>query len=213
MVFTNASRALPPWGGAAAFFGTSPFAFGAPTGGGAPFLIDMAMSVVARGKLKFAAQRGEPIAPGLALDKQGRQTTDGQAAFEGVVLPFGGVKGAALSWMMDVLGGVFTGAAFGGDVGNPFTDLGQAQGTGHVMLAIRADLFMSMETFEARIQSLAERAKAQPRSQGVDEILSPGEPESRQHTRNIRHGIPLTPDVVAAIKHVGTRMSVVWPFE
>jgi LDH2 family malate/lactate/ureidoglycolate dehydrogenase len=69
----------------------------------------MACSIVARGKLKFAAQRGEPIPEGLALDKQGRPTTDGAEAFEGVVLPMGGVKGAGLSMLMDVLSGVHTG--------------------------------------------------------------------------------------------------------
>lgn len=107
----------------------SPFAAGAPTGGDSPFVLDMACSIIARGKLKFAAQRGEAITEGLALDRQGRPTTDGAAAFEGVVLPMGGVKGAGFSLLMEVLSGVFTGAAFGGEVRNPFTGLDGPQGT------------------------------------------------------------------------------------
>ena len=83
-----------------------------------PFVLDMASSIVTRGKRKFAAQRGEAIAEELALDKEGRPTTDGKKAFKGVMLPFAGVKGAGLSMLMDVLSGVLTGAAFGGDVLN-----------------------------------------------------------------------------------------------
>lgn len=93
MAFTNASPALPVWGGRTQFLGTSPLAVGAPAGASSSFVLDMACSIVARGKLKFAAQRGEPIPEGLALDRQGRPTTDGAAAFEGVVLPVGGGQG------------------------------------------------------------------------------------------------------------------------
>ncbi len=175
-VYSNASPALPPWGGRRPFFGTNPFAFGAPSGAETPFLADMAMSVVARGKLKFAAQRGDTIPEGLALDKEGRPTTDGQAAYEGAVLPFGGVKGAALSWMMDVLGGVFTGAAFAGAVANPYSRLDRPQDVGHLFVVLRADLFMPLADFENRMDDLAAGVKAEPRAQGVEEILAPGEP-------------------------------------
>ncbi|MBL6958421.1 MAG: Ldh family oxidoreductase [Rhodospirillales bacterium] len=207
-VHTNASAALPPWGGARALLGTNPFAFSAPTGDGAPFLIDMAMSNVARGKLKFAAQRGEAIPEGLALDKDGQPTTDGAAAFEGVVLPFGGVKGAALSWMNDVLGGVFTGAAYGGDVANPFTGLDRPQNVGHVMIAMRADLFMPLADFEERMTDLAQRAKGLPKAEGFESILAPGEPEELKAAHNRARGIPLTADVRAALQDVGVATGV-----
>jgi LDH2 family malate/lactate/ureidoglycolate dehydrogenase len=203
LAFTNASPALPVWGGRAKFLGTSPFAAGAPTGAGSPFVLDMACSIVARGKLKFAAQRGEAIPEGLALDRQGRPTTDGAAAFEGVVLPMGGVKGAGLSLLMEVLSGVFTGAAFGGEVRNPFTGLDGPQGTGHFFMALRADLFMPMETFEKRMRTLAGRVKKQPLAQGFDEILMPGEPESRTERERLVSGIPLTRDVLESLQSEG----------
>jgi LDH2 family malate/lactate/ureidoglycolate dehydrogenase len=208
LAFTNASPALPVWGGRTPFLGTSPFAAGTPTGAAPPFVLDMACSIVARGKLKFAAQRGDPIPEGLALDKQGRPTTDGAEAFEGVVLPMGGVKGAGLAMLMDVLSGVFTGAAFGGDVRNPFTGLDGPQHTGHFCMALKADLFMPMDAFQARMQTLAERVKAQPRAEGVDEILMPGEPEDRKEQERRVQGIPLTPDVVLALQSEGERVGV-----
>jgi LDH2 family malate/lactate/ureidoglycolate dehydrogenase len=138
----------------------------------------------------------------LALDKKGRPTTDGQAAFEGVVLPFGGVKGSALSMLMEVLSGVLTGAAFGGDVRNPFTGLDSFQGTGHFFMALKADAFMPFEQFKERLGTLAARVKAQPPAEGVDQILMPGEPEALTESERSENGIPLTPDVVASLMAV-----------
>ena len=198
--FTNASPALPVWGGRDKFFGTNPFAAGAPTDDIPAFVVDMACSIIARGMLKFAAQRGEPIPGGLALDRSGRPTTDGKEAFEGVVLPFGGVKGAALAMLMEVLSGVLTGAAFGGEVRNPFTGLDGPQGTGHFFLALKADLFMSLNEFKQRMQTLTERVKAQTLAEGFEEIQIPGEPEQRTEKLRLKNGIPLTPDVIETLK-------------
>jgi L-2-hydroxycarboxylate dehydrogenase (NAD+) len=134
-VYTNASPALPPFGGRVPMLGTNPYAVGIPGGRLGDIVIDMACTVVARGKLKFAAQRGEAIAEGLALDEHGRPTTDGAAAFRGTVLPFGGHKGSALALQLDVMCGVMIGAAFGGAVRNPFTGLDGPQDVGHFFLA------------------------------------------------------------------------------
>lgn len=211
MAFTNASPALPVFGGRSKFLGTSPFAAGAPAGNSPPFVLDMACSIVARGKLKYAAQRGEAIPEGLALDQQGRPTTDGAAAFEGVVLPMGGVKGSGLSLLMDVLSGVFTGAAFGGAVKNPFTGLDGPQGTGHFFMALRTDLFMPLEAFENRMQTLSQRVKQQPKAEGFEEILMPGEPEARNEAVRGTKGIPLTEDVFHALVEEGDRAGVAFP--
>jgi LDH2 family malate/lactate/ureidoglycolate dehydrogenase len=213
IALTNGSPALPPWGGAKPFFGTSPLSIAAPTHGrAAPFCVDMAMSVVARGKLKFAAQRGHQIPAGLALDNQGQPTTDGAAAFDGVVLPFGGMKGAALAWAMDVLAGVLTGAAYGGDVANPFRTLDRPQNAGHLFIAIRANLFLPMDSFVFRMDDLANRCKALPHALGFDEILSPGEPELRRASKNRKNGVALTPDVTDDLAKVAAKVGIDWPF-
>jgi L-2-hydroxycarboxylate dehydrogenase (NAD+) len=212
MVFTNASPALAPWGASKAFLGASPFGFAAPTPEGKTFVIDMAMSRVARGKLKFAAARGEAIPEGYALDKDGKPTTDGKAAFEGTMLPFGEYKGAALSWMMDVLGGAFTGAAFGGDVGNPFSNMERPADVGHVFVAIRADLFMPIDAFTERMGELDKRIKALPKAVGFDEILSPGEPEARRKSKYSSGGIPVPINVLEDLRREAERAHIAWPF-
>jgi len=206
--FTNASPALPVYGGRSQFLGTNPFAAGAPAGAAPPFVLDMACSIVARGKLKFAAQRGKAIPQGLALDTRGRPTTDGTEAFEGVVLPMGGVKGSGLSLLMDVLSGVLTGAAFGGEVKNPFTGLDGPQGTGHFFMALKADLFTTLEHFESRMQELADRVKRQPKAEGVDEILMPGEPEEQMERQRKVSGIPLSQDVFESLVLEGNRAGI-----
>lgn len=97
LVFTNSSPALPVWGGKSKLMGVSPIACGAPGGDEKPFILDMAPSVAARGKIYKAKRRGEKIPTDWALDAEGRQTDDPAAALEGVMLPLGGPKGSGLS--------------------------------------------------------------------------------------------------------------------
>lgn len=210
-VFTNASKAMPVWGGRAAFLGTNPFAAGAPGGKRGPFVLDMATTVTARGKLRFAGQRGEPIAPGLALDKDGRPTTDGMAAFHGMVLPMAGAKGSGLSMLMEILGGVLSGAAFAGDVANLFTDFSRPQNVGHFFMAFRPDLFMPRAAYDERMDTLFERAKATPKAEGFDEILMAGEPEARAEAKRRIEGIPLSADVVAELGDEAAKASLALP--
>src|SRR3546814_16666002 len=96
MSFTTSAPALAPAGAAERLLGTSPFGFAAPTTDDRTFLTDMAMSRVARGKLKFADQRGEQVPLGYALASAGRPTTDRTAEYAGTSLPIGEPKGAAM---------------------------------------------------------------------------------------------------------------------
>lgn len=212
MAFTNASPALPPWGGRAPFFGTSPLAVGVPAGSQPSYVLDMAMSVLARGNVYVAAQKGAEIPPGLALDREGRPTTDPQALIDGgTMLPFGGVKGAALSMLMDILGGVLSGAAFGGEVGNPHSGFDRPQDVGHLFIAIDHALMMPRQVFLDRMDELIARTKAQPRAAGAEEILIPGERELRSFQHRSRDGIPLGPELLAALRREAVERGVAFP--
>lgn len=211
LAFTNSSPAMPAWGGRVNFHGAAPLAVGAPGGRHGDYVLDMAMTVIARGKIRLAAARGEPIASGLALDQSGRPTTDAAAAFEGVLLPFGGVKGSALAFMMDILSGVMTGSAFAGGVKSLYFDFSGPQDVGHLFVAMRADLFMPLDAFRARMDEMIERAKACPRAEGCDEILIPGEPEARTAARRAVTGIPVTADVIDTLVAEGEAVGVTMP--
>ncbi|MFJ1292962.1 Ldh family oxidoreductase [Paracoccus yeei] len=211
LIFTNSSPAIPMWGGRTTFLGASPIAAGIPGGKHPPYVMDMAMTVIARGKIRLAAMKGDPIPQGLALDVDGNPTTDAAKAFEGVCLPFGGVKGSVLGTLMDLLAGLFTGANFGGDVKSLYFDHSEPQNVGHLFFAIRPDLFMALTDFQARMDTFYERIKELPRAAGVDEIMLPGEPEQRREDQRRQGGIPVTDNVIADLTAEGARVGVAFP--
>jgi L-2-hydroxycarboxylate dehydrogenase (NAD+) len=208
MIFTNSSPAIAMYGGRTTFLGASPIAAGIPGGKHAPYVMDMAMTVIARGKIRLAAMKGEPIPEGLALDVEGNPTTDAAKAFEGVCLPFGGVKGSVLATLMDLMSGVLTGANFGGDVKSLYFDHSEPQNVGHLFFAIKPDLFMSLDDFGARMDEFYERIKKLPKAAKVDEIMMPGEPEERREATRRREGIPVTANVIRDLQAEGGRIGL-----
>lgn len=192
LVFTNSSPAQPVWGGSTKRMGVSPLACGAPGGSDSrPFILDMAPSVAARGKVYKALRRGEKIPLDWALDKDGKPTDDPARALDGVMLPMGGPKGSALSIMMDVFSGVLSGSAFAGHVGGPF-EFSKPADVGHFLVAIKPDLFMTLEEFKSRMEYLYQRVVTSPKMEGVDQIYFPGEIELINKEKRLVQGIPFT---------------------
>lgn len=196
LVFTNSSPALPAWGGREPLLGVSPLACGAPGGDGGdgsdgvPFLLDMAPSVAARGKIHKALRRGEAIPDDWALDAAGSRTTDPAAALDGgVMLPMGGPKGSALAIMMDVFSGVLSGSAYAGHVAGPY-DPSRPGDVGHFILVMKPDLFVSAEDFKARMKYLYNRVTGSKKMAGVGRIYFPGEIEIVRQEERLKSGIP-----------------------
>lgn len=212
-VYTNASPAMPIWGGRDAFLGTSPYAFAAPGGKAGPVVLDMALSVVARGKIRRAAQKGEPIPLGWALDPEGKPTTDAQKGYDGIVLPLGGAKGSGLSLMMEIIAGVMSGSAFGGKVGNQYFDFDKPQNVGHCFMALRPDLCVSADEYRARMDDLVARSKGGAKAEGFEEILMPGEPEARNEAKRLHVGIPIEPDDLDMLATEAARFGIAVPDE
>ena len=198
MVGISASNAPPnmaPFGGRERFLGTNPLSIAVPTRTGSPFVLDMASSVVARGKIILAAQKGEKIPEGWALDPEGRVTTDAADALLGCVLPFGGAKGSAISMLIDILGGLISGASFGRHL-NTLEDLTTQQNLGQVFIVINPDVFQDRSVMLDRMDDLIHQLKSTPRAEGFQEILYPGEIEHNTEARIGKEGIPLSDDVL-----------------
>lgn len=191
LVFTNSSPALPVWGGKSKLIGVSPIACGAPAGKTMPFILDMAPSVAARGKIYKALRRGEKIPMDWALDEDGKQTDDPAKALDGVMLPMGGPKGSGLSIMLDVFSGVLSGSAFAGHVTNPY-DASKPADVGHLLVTIKPDLFMSLEEFKERMDYLYRRVVESDKMAGVERIYFPGEIEQLAYEDRMKNGIPYT---------------------
>ncbi|KAE8153673.1 Malate/L-lactate dehydrogenase [Aspergillus avenaceus] len=189
LVFTNSAKQMPPFGGKETLLGISPFAAGAPSHHEAPYILDMAPSVVAKGKIRRAARRGESIPEGWALDADGNPTTDANIALNGSMAPIGGPKGSGIAILMDIVSGVLSGAAFGGEVGDQYKDP-RPQNVGHTFIAIKPDIFMSTDDFTARMDTLVQRVHGVTPALGFSEVLFPGEPEHRLAMQRRAEGIP-----------------------
>ena len=199
LVFTNSSPAMPTWGGREKMLGVSPIACGAPAGKEPPFILDMAPSVAARGKVYKALRRGEKIPEGWALDKDGRPTQEPKEALDGgVMLPMGGPKGSGLAVMMDVFSGVLSGSAFAGEVTGPY-DPSKKGDVGHFLVAIKPDLFMGLDEFKERMDYLYKRTVSCEKMEGVDRIYFPGEIEQLTRVKRLKDGIEYVEEEVNAL--------------
>lgn len=154
LAFSNSPAAMPAWGGRRALFGTNPIAAAFPRRDGEPLLIDLSLSAVARGKLMVAARDGKPIPEGWALDDQGRPTTDPKAGLAGRMLPAGGVKGAMLALVVELLVCALTGAQFGFEADSFFSDTGNRPRIGQAFLVIDPDALAGREVFLDRVETL-----------------------------------------------------------
>lgn len=211
LAYTNASRAMPPWGGAEPILGTSPFAVGVPGGEEGDFILDMSPCVAARGKIRKAARRGETIPEGYALDNQGRSTTDPVAALDGgVVLPMGGPKGSGLAMMMDVFGGVMSGSAFAGGVNDQYKVMDKPQNVGHWFLVFRPEIFLDggVKEFKSRMDILMRKVRESKKAEGFDRIYVSGEIEAAVESQRSREGLPYTQAEIDTLHELAQRAGV-----
>jgi (2R)-3-sulfolactate dehydrogenase (NADP+) len=154
LAFSNSPAGMPAWGGKRALFGTNPIAAVFPRRDGPPLVIDLSLSEVARGKLMVAAKKGEPIPLGWALDKDGKPTTDPKAGLEGTMMPAGGVKGAMLALIVELLCCALTGAAFGFEADSFFTEEGNRPRIGQAFMVIDPGALAGNDVFFERIETL-----------------------------------------------------------
>ena len=173
MIYTNAPPAIAPHGARKSLFGTNPICFGSPTGSKVPFILDTSITMINRGKIRFASKLNKKIPKGVALDKFGKPTTIAKKALEGVQLPIAGYRGSGLAWMVDILSGVLTGSSHGGEVKDPFDDFSGPQNVGHLFITFKNNLFV--KNFNNRIKKNIKKVKKLPKIKGVKQILYPGE--------------------------------------
>ena len=193
MVLTNASPAMPIWGGRTPFLGTSPLGIAVPGGDLQPLVLDMATAVAARGKIRRAAERGESIPEGWALDEGGRPDHRRCCG-----LPR---HSAAVGRTQRVGPFPHDGSAGRCHVGSGFR-WRRKKSVSWISPRLRTSAISSLcsgPTFSSRARNTARewtnsswRAKACPLAEGFDEILMPGERESRLAESRRKLGVPIT---------------------
>jgi len=207
---TNASPAMPPFGGRRKLVGNNPWSIAAPAGAHPPMVLDIANTAVARGKIHLARRRGEAIPPGWALTSDGAPTTDPQAAIDGLILPMAGHKGYGIAVMMDVLSGILTGSQSLAGVHGPY-EPGARSGCGHLFIALDIAAFRPRDVFATEMETLIATLKSAPRQDGIDEIFYPGEIEARHDLRHRAEGLDLPADTLAELRRLGEATGVAPP--
>ena len=151
---TNAVPNLAPVGGKIPIIGTNPISYAVPAPDGeVAFLVDQSATQVAWTAVKRAADAGEPIPLGWALDNDGNPTTDAQAGLEGSMAPAGGVKGFSIGLLVEVLCAALAGGNLGPDQGSFTDDDGQPIDNGQFFIALDPEKF-SGGTFDQTVSEL-----------------------------------------------------------
>ncbi len=198
---TNVPTLITAPGAKAKLVGNNPFAVGIPTyDSGHPFMLDMAMSVVAEGKLRFAASKGQPIPETWAADADGKPTTDPEAALKGFLLPVGGFKGLGLAYVVDILCGVISSGVFADKIKSMYRNPTDPSKTGHMFAAVNLDAFVSRDEMKERMTYYREYISKAPLVEGAQPLCFPGEIEANCEKQRKLEGIPVPESTIEALQ-------------
>ena len=190
--------AVAPYGATRGPLGTNPIAVGVPTGDAAPFILDIATSIVAEGKLQVARAENASIPDGYILDKHGNPSTDPLDFYDGgYLLPFGAHKGSGLLLLTCLLSGLS---------GLPEVEEGTLSGA--YMQVIRVSAFTPLEPYQRGIRAFLDNIKAIPPAPGFDEVLVPGDFEHRTRVKRLREGFDVPGPIVEQLKERADRLNV-----
>jgi ureidoglycolate dehydrogenase (NAD+) len=211
ILMAHSEKDVVLFGGKKPYLGTNPYSVAIPAGKRRPFLMDMATSEVAFGKVRAAAHAGETIPPTWAVDSEGNPVTDARKAH--AVTPMSGAKGYAISLMIELLSSSLTGMAYGPGIVPKFDDFEHPQQLGYFVQAIDPSAYTDLQTFKDRVDAVLNDIAAQPPlpSNPFGRILIPGEPEFEKTEKNLAEGCTVSPTVSDQMREVGEKYGVEWP--
>jgi L-2-hydroxycarboxylate dehydrogenase (NAD+) len=215
---TNAGPLMVPTFGSIPVLGTNPFSIAFPGGDNSdPFLLDMASTSVAFGKVEIARREGKPIPAEWAYDKDGNQTTDPQQAV--TLAPLGSTyggrsnKGYGLAVMVDCFTAMLSGGTWSMRI--PGRGVGEHPhpGTCHCFMAWRIDTFTDPATYRAQMDDMLSTLQATPPAPGHDAVYAPGQPEFDAYRERSVNGIPLHESVRNDIRDLANEYDVPYDLE
>ena len=202
---TNAIPNMLAWGSSTPLLGNNPLAIAVPRGRGQePFILDMAMSQAAIGKIRTFLREGKSVPGGWGLDAAGRPTNDPAAILSGGrVLPFGDHKGAGLAFFMELLTAALSGGLFSYEIAQ-LDPSGLDPASSKLFLALNVEAFVDAEKFGERVEDLAAWLRvAEP---GLNLTL-PGERGWETRKKYLAEGIPIHAEIVAQLKSIGVLLA------
>ncbi|PAF21325.1 ureidoglycolate dehydrogenase [Terribacillus saccharophilus] len=193
IAMTHTDKVVVPFGGSSPFFGTNPIAYGVPAKKNKPFILDMATSNVALGKVIQAREEGKDIPSGWGVDENGAPVTDPNKVVS--LSPFGGPKGYGLAVIVDIFSGLLAGAAFGPHISKMYDDLDQKRKLGHYFCVINPSFFTDTNTFLEQMDRMMDELKQVPPAPGIERVFVPGEIEQIHEENNTENGIRIASSV------------------
>ena len=207
LVTCNTYAFTSPFGGADRLIGTNPIIMGVPAGEEYPIVMDISTTFVAMGKIQAAEREGQSIPDTWAKDYDGAPTTDPAAAFS--LSPIAGHKGYGLAVMVDVLSTMFSGAAFGTDIGL-FSKL-EKENTGFCLILIDPEHFLPLADFKARVDRYVRMMKDGRKAPGVEEVYLPGEREFRRFEQMKKTGLSVSDALAQELSELSIRLGALGP--
>ena len=186
LVFAGSPEMVAPVGGKQAVFGTNPICIAIPGPKDGPIILDMATAATTLFGTISVKAAGKQLPPGVAVDKEGKPTTDPSKALEGAFLAFGGYKGAGLSLMIELLTQVLSGGAIPGGEGEAHVGTGRKwreKSWANTAIAINPGLLMDPARFRDRVAAVCAHVK-----QSEPTVVLPGEFEKVKRDANLRKG-------------------------
>jgi LDH2 family malate/lactate/ureidoglycolate dehydrogenase len=210
VAITNTLPLMPPVGGAAPVVGNNPIAYAIPAARHRPVVLDIATSVVARGRIQRAQGRGDPIPLGWGVDRHGAATERPEEVMNGgMLLPVGLHKGFGLAMIFDLLCGPLTGAGWSAGVaGLALPEHNRPQDVGHLFMAMDVGRFRPLLPFLADVDRYIDAVHSAPRASGIERLYVPGEIEFEMADTRRREGIPLDPHVVDGLQELARELSL-----
>ncbi len=198
---------VAPFGGTDLLLGTNPIAIATP-GGADPFVLDMATTVAAVGKIKTLAQRGQMMPEGWMIGRDGQPLTDPNRRDEGFLLPIGGAKGYGLAMAIGLMAGVLNGASFGADVVDFTADTTSPTNTGQFVAAIDIAAFGDPDAFIATATRVFAEMRASPPLPGHDPVRVPGDGRKAARAQRLANGISLHPSLRAELDRIAIDLAI-----
>jgi LDH2 family malate/lactate/ureidoglycolate dehydrogenase len=188
---SNGTPTIPPTGGKSSVVGNNPIGYAAPRADGPPFVLDIALSVGSRGKMRRAKELGEPIPDGWAIDRDGFPTNDAAKALDGFLLAIGGHKGYGLALATDILAALLGGGAFGPEIHHQFKEPDHPSRVSHYFLLIDPEATIGRDVFETRMRAYCDWIKSAPPADPAHPVRVPGEGAAANRVRNLAEGLPM----------------------
>lgn len=203
---TNVGPNVVPYGGLDPYFGTNPLGYSIPTDRDFDITLDMATSVVAKGKIHVAEEEGDSIPDDWAITEDGNPAEN--PADVHALRPVGGPKGYGLALLVDICSGLLTGMGPSPAVSSLYDDYSSPQGIGHFVGAVDIAAFRDVTEFRQEVGSMIDDLKEIRTVDGVGEVKLPGEIEADTMRRRRREGIPIGPGTLQTLADVANRHGV-----